>query len=388
MKKISADYIFTGNKGFIKNGVLLIEDDGTIMDIFNLTDKLNNKDVTHYKGIICPGFVNTHCHLELSYLHQQLSKKTGLPNFIKNVVLLRNSFSEKERIKAIEIAEKNMLTEGIVAVADISNGDTTFKQKSKNNLYYHTFLEVFQLETEKAAQTLLEANRIKSTYPIKKNISITPHAPYSVSIALMQLIVAESNSLLTIHNQETASENRLFQEKKGALYEQLLAFNPVIVKWKPTKKSALQSYLPYLKQVANLLLVHNTYTSKEDIAFVKANFDGVFWCFCPNANLYIENKLPNFSLFKDECCTIGTDSLASNDVLSILDELKTITFSGDCISLEKMLQWATYNGAKFLKIDAQFGSFEKEKKPGINLIEDVDLQKLRLTKTSSVRKLF
>lgn len=388
MKNISADYIFTGNNGLLKNGLLTLDDDGTIMKIAILDPYHKLENLIIYDGILCPGFINTHCHLELSFMHQQLQKKTGLPDFIKNIVQLRNNSTKKNKIQAIEFEEENMIKAGIVAVADISNDVTTFSQKAKQNLYYHTFLELFQLDENKAALTLLGAKKMKESYPIKENISIAPHAPYSVSKKLMQLISEEKSSLLTIHNQETVSENSLFSEKNGLLYEQLFAFNPIIEKWKPTKKSSLQSYLAHLKNFSNLLLVHNTYTSEEDIAFANANFNSIFWCFCPNANLYIEDKLPNFSFFKNECCTIGTDSLASNSSLSIIEELKTISQATTCISLEKMLRWATYNGAKFLNIENQFGSFEEGKKPGVNLIKEVDLQQLRLTLSSSVEKLF
>lgn len=47
--------------------------------------------------------------------------------------------------------------------------------------------------------------------------SITPHAPYSVSNELMSLIkneAEEQNSILSIHNQETESENELFEKEQ------------------------------------------------------------------------------------------------------------------------------------------------------------------------------
>ncbi|HRP60104.1 MAG TPA: amidohydrolase family protein, partial [Vicingus sp.] len=82
---------------------------------------------------------------------------------------------------------------------------------------------------------------------------------------------------------------------------------------------------------------------------------------------YIEGRQPNYHLFLNEKCTIGTDSLASNWSLSILDELKTISNNSPNIELEKLIKWATINGAEFLGIDNQYGSIEKGKKPGINL---------------------
>jgi cytosine/adenosine deaminase-related metal-dependent hydrolase len=92
---------------------------------------------------------------------------------------------------------------------------------------------------------------------------------------------------------------------------------------------------------------------------------------CPNANLYIENSLPNVSLLTDSNCTLtmGTDSLASNSQLSIIDEINCLLQHQPSISLEVLLKAATYNGALFLGIENKYGTFGKHKKCGINLIE-------------------
>ena len=92
---------------------------------------------------------------------------------------------------------------------------------------------------------------------------------------------------------------------------------------------------------------------------------------CPNANLYIENKLPDISLLQAQNCilTLGTDSLASNSQLSIIDEINTIIKHQSHISIDSLLQAATYNGAKFLGIENQFGLIEEKRNCGLNLIE-------------------
>ena len=116
--------------------------------------------------------------------------------------------------------------------------------------------------------------------------------------------------------------------------------------------------------------MHNTFTSKEDIDFAKSIDTNTFWCLCPNANLYIENTLPNAALLYNENCQVvfGTDSLASNHTLNIFEEMKIIQQHFPQIPFEKLLQSMTSVGAKALGIDQQFGSFEVGKKPGIVLI--------------------
>ncbi|RYF96365.1 MAG: amidohydrolase, partial [Chitinophagaceae bacterium] len=122
------------------------------------------------------------------------------------------------------------------------------------------------------------------------------------------------------------------------------------------------------------ILVHNTETSSSDLDFIEAtNARGIstWFCLCPNANLYINNKLPDierFASYKNKII-LGTDSLASNNNLDILGEIKTMHRFFPSIPVHDLLRWATLNGAKALEIDEQTGSFEAGKQPGIVLIE-------------------
>lgn len=388
MKKISADYIFPGNSSPIKNGILILDHKGTILDLLDpQKDKINLDGVKMYKGIICPGFINTHCHLELSYLKNQISERTLLHGFIKEIIIKRNGFTDEQRLNAIIEAELEMKNNGIVAVGDISNGDSTFNQKKTGNLLYHTFIEVFGSDPKIANEAFKNSEILFRQYFDKERISITPHATYSVSDPLTLLInkhCIENNSLVSIHNQETESENEFHKNGSGHLFEFLEIAKKT--NFKNTGENALSSFLKKYDSLNHTLLVHNTFTAKEDINWAKKYNSDIYWAFCPNANLYIENKLPNFQLFITEKCTIGTDSYASNWSLSILDELKTISKSNPEIDLETLIKWATYNGAEFLKFD-QLGSFEKGKTPGINLIENVNLDNLTLTKNSTVKVL-
>ena len=220
---------------------------------------------------------------------------------------------------------------------------------------------------------------------------MAPHAPYSVSEELWKFIQPYfSQKTTTIHNQETGFEDEFFLSGKGDLLRMYAAMNIDNSFFKPTGKSSLRSYLHKLNSAKNVLFVHNTFTKKEDIQFVKKewrNDPTAFFCICANANLYIENSLPPVELLINEECNIvlGTDSLASNHSLHILDEIKTIIKYFPNISHAKLLQWATINGAKALQMDNVFGSFATGKKPGIILIENNDDE--RLTENSKVKKI-
>lgn len=384
---ISADYIFPISSEPIKNGVIEIDENGKVLDLFDPeNDIIEWNNVTKHEGIICPGFVNTHCHLELSYLKNQITEKTSLPGFIKEIIAKRNSFSEEERLESIAIAEQELWNNGVVAVGDISNGDSTFKFKQKSKIQFHTFVEVFGSSPSIAKEAFNTSEKLYDSY-FNDKASITPHATYSVSNELTQLIhnhCINNNSIVSIHNQETESENTFYQKGEGTLFE-FLQINDK-TDFVPTKQNALPSFLgKYNDLNNNILLIHNTFTNKEDIKWANQFSNNIYWCFCPNANLYIENRLPNFELFINENCTIGTDSLASNWSLSILGELKVIAENSPTIPLKTLLKWATLNGAKALNFENTIGSFEVGKTPGLNLIKN--LKHLSLTNESTIEKL-
>ncbi|MGB0882575.1 MAG: amidohydrolase family protein, partial [Vicingaceae bacterium] len=381
-------YIYPGNTSPIKNGVVVYNDNGKIIDLLNPEeDEINWETVDKFEGIICPGFINAHCHLELSHLKGKVGENTQLHGFVKEIISIRDSSTEVEKQEAIRIAEQEMIDNGIVAVGDISNGTSTFSFKEKSTLKYHTFVEVFGSDPKIANEAFKHSNSVFNAYFDKNNASITPHATYSVSDNLSQLInkhAIENESLISIHNQETESENTFYKEGKGEMFDFLNIAEKTGNQFAPTGNNALPSFLNKYNSLQKVLLVHNTFTEKEDVEWSKNYNAEIFWCFCPNANQYIENRQPDYALFKNEKCTLGTDSLASNWSLSILDEMKTISKKDNTISLKTLIEWATFNGAQFFGFDT-LGTIEKGKTPGLNLLSN--LNGTKLDSTSSIKKI-
>jgi len=136
---------------------------------------------------------------------------------------------------------------------------------------------------------------------------------------------------------------------------------------------SLPYYLPRLKSASKIILVHNTYMEEADFAAAESFSKNIFFCLCPNANLYIEDRLPDIPLFLKykSLVVLGTDSLASNRQLSILEEMKTIKRYFPQTTTERMLLWATSNGAKALSFDKNLGDFSKGKRPGVVLLENL-----------------
>lgn len=396
MRKISATYIFPGNRPPLKNGILICEEDGTILDLIDTGGQLREQAaLEYYSGILVPGFVNAHCHLELSHLKGKIPEKTGLSGFLGFINKLRN-LEEEDAEEAMRKADFLMMHAGVVAVGDVSNSCASLEIKRNSKIKYHTFVEAFGFHPSRAEKAFSFAEFVQSMFrEFDLPASVTPHSPYSVSKLLFQKIGQKAraeNTILSVHNQESRDEILFFKDGSGGIASHIgenLGIDSS--DWKPTGKSSLEFTLSFIPKENPLLLVHNTFTSPEDIHLLKRkrNTENTFLVLCPNANLYIENKLPPVSLFQEEKMNIclGTDSLASNHSLSILQEMITLQHNFSEISLQELVEWGSLNSARALGLTDFLGSFDVGKKPGINLVTGVDMKKMRLTEASKVRRL-
>ena len=394
-RRISANYVCTISGPIITHGVITLDNSNTILDI-NQRDVDKSEDLEIYKGIIIPGFVNSHCHLELSHLRNKLRKKaSGLIPFIEGISDIRKA-KESDIVKAIEIEEQKIVDAGIVAVGDLSNTNFTFRQKCLENIRYHTFIEILGGNPDRALEFF---NRGMSLYEEAPTTghgskSIVPHAPYNSSPELLRLIrefSKKSRNVLTIHNQECKAEELFFKNRTGAFVGLYKRIDAKYDFFETNGRNSLPYTLLNLLDNNQLLLVHNTFTSPEDIRYAvdyaKRVKGIIFWVLCPNSNLNIEGVLPDIPSFikEDAEIAIGTDSLASNYQLSVLEEIKTINRYFPNIPIQSLLKWATLNGAKSLNFDSDLGSIEIGKKCGLNLLIGADLQKNDLQEAKVIR---
>jgi aminodeoxyfutalosine deaminase len=378
-RKFKADQLFDGYHLHGNDKVLITDDSEKVQDIVNAPEA--GDDVQIFNGIITPGLINCHCHLELSHLKNVIPPHTGLIEFLCSVVTKRD-FPREVIDQEIIKAEKEMYDNGIVAVGDIGNTADTAEVKSKSKIRWQNFVEVLGFTDEKADENIQHyqqvANQFEtdhSRWTTDHRTSLVPHAPYSISPKTFKLInELTKGQVISIHNQEHPAEDVLYKTGGGEYLKLFKIFGINGSLFPITGQSSIHSVLPHFNNGQTIFLVHNTFMTKEDVVFAKeyANENGLtlIWCLCINANLYIENKTPPIEmLIKNNCpLVLGTDSYSSNWQLSIAKEIQAIKNNFPSLSLETILQMATINGAKALKWDNDLGSFEKGKRPGIALL--------------------
>lgn len=389
--QLRAERIFDGTRFCPPETVVTLDDETG--SIISLQEETEHADIQVLPGIICPGWVNAHCHTELSHMRGLIPERTGLPGFVGQVMQQRQASSEVID-DAIRTAMDEMYRSGIVAVGDISNGTSSIASKLSTPLTFCNFIEVTGFVPGNAEKRFEAGADVLNAFQAAglANSQLVPHAPYSVSKPLLNLInAASAGRPVSIHNQECADENAFFESGSGGFVQLFRSMGIDLNFFHPSGKSSLQSILPDLNRPSRLLLVHNSFTTKEDLIWLKnwlnqtgsIRPDSVHFCLCPGANQYIEGVLPPANWLEEgnfPVC-IGTDSLASNWQLDIIEELNLLRTGYPKIPLASLLKWATRGGAEALELDSVCGSFAPGFKPGVlHLSEDPLTGKLQLIK--------
>jgi len=391
MKRFAARYVYT-LEGYepLKDAFVEISDEGEILR----TGPAGEGD-TIIEGALVPGFVNAHCHLELSYMWKLFRKGTGMAGFIDQINALRDTKPMEEKLADIDFRLDQMLGRGVVAMADISNCEDSFAAKSKSRMYTRTFLEVFGTEPEDC-DSVMDGVRNLARRAAEYGIDAapTPHSCYTMSPELLTASSAEGlkSGFLSFHSEESDEEEEMVRFGRGPMWDNRRAAGmstpPV------TGTSSLLYFLDRLQCAipapieGNVLLVHEVCMDKEGIDAAKSVLRHPFVALCPLSNIYIHNALPPVPLMRREGLklTIGTDSLSSNDDLDMVAEVFCLQKNFPEVPVGEILSWACKGGAEFLGKEDMLGTFTPGKRPGVVLIDNIS-QDGRLTEKSTSKLL-
>jgi cytosine/adenosine deaminase-related metal-dependent hydrolase len=382
MHHFAANYIFDGDK-LIKNAFVSVDDNGVIKYVSKENEALTEQPFMMFlNGILCPGFVNAHCHLELSDINKNDVNTDGLGNFIASMIKSR---SRETDFKKLKTADDVMFLKGVNLCGDIVNTRNTIEIKENSKIKYLNFIEQSGIDDRNSNERYNQALELSILFN-EKNLenTIVPHSFYSVADKLLKLIAAKcEDKTFSIHFLESQEEFDLFQNQSGNLYQTLKNIFP-LYNLGSENITELYKKLDLFETARSLILVHNV---KTEIKYLH-NTINVSFCLCPSSNLKLNSELPSheFVYANKDRLVVGTDSLASTDKLDIWNELKIISENYSELSLTELLRMITSNGAKALGIK-DFGKLNCETSPGLVLICDADLQSLKPSKNSYIKRI-
>lgn len=393
-RRICARFVYTlETPEPIRNGFVEYDDvDGTILNTGVYEEDMAD---VFLEGALVPGFVNAHCHVELSHLHGKFYKGSGMAGFIDQINALRDWAGREVKEQLVQKWMDKMWNDGVSAMADISNDDSSFDVKAAHKMYTRTFLEVFGSEPEMCEGVIADVKALNAIADEKGiDAAPTPHSCYTMSPQLLSASAAAGleKGYVSYHSQESQEEEDLIVSGTGAMYENRvrngMSTPPV------TGESSLKYFICRLAEALpapydqHMLLVHNVCLKQDDIDAAKKVMNNVYWAVCPLSNMFIHNALPPIPLMRKNGLSImvGTDSLSSNDDLSMIKEIACLHENFPQVPMGEIFTWSCLNGAEFLSKEGELGSITKGKRPGIVLVKGVDTEG-NVTKASTSERL-
>lgn len=376
MKKITASRVLT-SRGIEKDIVITLDDTGKIVNIERGVENIDGvSHLEHYNGLIIPGMVNCHSHIEYSYVKGLIPRGSGLPEFIRSIIeiKIKNEVPDEKKADAAKVWDEKMFQQGVVAVGDHNNNDYVYDMKKGSKIYYHNFIELYDEDNQDADTTFHNGlKRAKESEQLGFTATVIPHACYTMEDRLIALTGGEATScegekatgVLSTHFKESTALGG--EDETSRVIDNISADR------------------------SSIIFVHSIYASREDMILAKNKFgDKLTISCCPLSNVFIEKTMGDIEMFRELGIriAIGTDSLSSNDTLSMVDEMKSLSARYPNISMQEIIEMATINGAEALKIEQWAGTIEENKSPGIVLLENVDLVNMKFTENSTSRRIY
>ncbi len=314
--------------------------------------------------VVLPGLVNAHAHLEMTHVAGAVQKRLEFTQWLRTLTQeLRNADEADPDARERGAADgiKMCLESGTTTVCDIANTGVSFEEVCNNGLRGIVLYELLGFRPDRAIEYTGRAASWFADHEDHSRVAlgVSAHAPYSVSADLFRgaaKIADKENRLLAIHVAETEEEERFLHTGLGPFKEHLEFYNAYDPGFAPPCTSPIR----YLSQLGVLgrprLLIHCNYLDDEEIQIIADSGSSVVYC--PRSHAYFGHSNHPYPRLREAGVNvaIGTDSLASNESLSILDEMRFLQDKGIVTDLGELIGLATENGAKALQMDATIGA--------------------------------
>lgn len=335
----------------VENGELLIKQ-GRIKEV-RQTQSGDSECLDLSDHLLFPGFVNAHCHLSLSALHEKVPNCGNFTDWVRALLKENMQLSGDQRVKAMQLGAMEMLNSGVTTLADFMSHPELLSEYAALPFRQMLFLEILGFKASMVGEAL---NRVTSVFASQNpkgdllQLGLAPHAPYSVSPALfreLKRLASRYDCPYTCHVAEFPEEVRFLKEGGGELETFLKERNVIDGDWMPPGKSPVR-YLDEIGVLDAMIGVHLNHIDGDLELLAVRKAAAVF---CPGSSRWFDRTqiMPVRQLL-DAGVTValGTDSLASNASLNFLREIKIADEMLPDVSRPEILKMATEGGGRVL----------------------------------------
>jgi len=370
---VQSDWVLPGDREPIRNGEIAIADDGTIARVGEARALRGER----IRGVVMPGLVNAHTHIELSALRGRVPGGGGFVAWVERLIGARVELGEGEEREAIEGAVRDLRAFGTAAVGEVTNGLGAVRALASANVAGCIFHEVFGQDLERLRERVrgLE-DELHARVPAWPSPDLAyapaPHTLYTLHLDVVKMILEESRARgrrTSLHFLEHAPERRAIERGEGPVPAWLVErsrLDPSKLAW------PMRPEIDVAREVGALspevVLVHLTEARPDELAEIARARSPVV--LCPRSNLFIEGKLPPLLAVREAGieAALGTDSLASNASLDVLSEARALRDRFPSVPALDLVKMATWNGARALGL-SKHGRIAEGARPGLVAIE-------------------
>jgi cytosine/adenosine deaminase-related metal-dependent hydrolase len=358
-----AKYVLAEPDLLVTNAEVHISDDGRISSIESRSNSpsIHEAEIVDWgAALIIPGLINAHAHLELTSLQGQLTRFQSFTDWVLQLIEKRRLWTKEDFLSSVRAGVEAVLKSGTTLVGDVSASGWSCDAGCSSGLRRVVFEESTAFPPSNMDSALSQVEqRLDQSVPDPLLVrGVSPHAPYSVSPELYRRLAdlsRERRFLLATHIAETASEIQFLQFGTGEFRELLLRLGVLPDTWKPPQLSPI-AYLDSLGVLGPFtILIHCNYLDWDSVNRILASQGSVVYC--PRSHDFFGHEQHPVRQLLDLGINValGTDSLASNRSLSMLDEMRHLFRSRKDLKPEEIFRLATVNGAAALKFGRVLG---------------------------------
>ena len=343
--------------------------------ILTIMENAGLKTSLEKRRMIIPFLVNSHTHLELSFFYNKIKSDIDFVTWLKILLDLRTNTPIEKITAAMRESLNKSWDYGTGMLIDICNDISNWNYKSFVNDLQNVFIfnELIGFDPQKS-DDILEAG-IENVSTLQEtsaySVGITAHSLYSCSAQLLDSINARSAYPISIHLAEHDAEISMFKDLSGAMVDYMKSIGAWLNNWNPANQSIIKYAIENGLIRKGDLAVHLVKADKEEINLL-AEY-GIIPCLCPRSNDYFNNGQPAVRemLKAGMKPLLGTDSLASNNSLNMVDEIRFALNTWMDVSPLDIMKMATVNITQFepfKNVNNFFPLISGKKMPFVELI--------------------
>ncbi|HEX3344408.1 MAG TPA: amidohydrolase family protein [Polyangiaceae bacterium] len=380
MRAVHADAVVTGDAETLRDAAVVVDAAGTILDVGPAAVVLprhGGAEVERVRGVVLPGLVNAHTHLELSALRGRAPGGAGFVPWVEQLIGARAELRPEEDLEAIGRAVDELDASGTVAVGEVTNSLAAVGALARRGFVGSVFHEVFGVEREPAERRVEGLHRVVEeavgSWPTRELAYVpTAHTLYTTHPDVVRRLFRDARERglrASLHLAEHPAERRFLEHGDGPItdwYASRLKLRRDLLEWPGVSPVAFADALGALGP--HVLAVHLTDARPEELHLVARRGSPVV--LCPRSNLFIETRLPPLLAIRAAgiAPALGTDSLASNASLDVLAEARALADRFPTVPAGELLRMATWGGAAALG-RTDVGRVAPGARPGLFAVE-------------------